>query len=168
MRLRRGSVIEQDEQDAGPKGWGTDRQTSSCGCQVTNLTSCVCSMRTLRHSKSASGWTAMKRSPRGCQLFPPSTSFQEAQTDPPTPIRSYPSSSSPKVHHLRSTRRPCTPSHGLQECSNIPTHRPRPERRWRPQCAPRCRRLHRTRPSRELCLRARRRCCGASGCGLMD
>ena len=30
--------------------------TSSVGCHATHLTSCVCSMRTPMHSKSASGW----------------------------------------------------------------------------------------------------------------
>lgn len=47
------------EDKGGGEGENEEGLTSSCGCHATHLTSWVWCIRTLRHSKSASGWTTL-------------------------------------------------------------------------------------------------------------
>lgn len=104
MMRRRGSIISPDSPSVlltrssrtnHRRNGGPPALTSSFGCQAIALTSCVCSIKTAMHSKSASGCTILSAD---ILLWTRHLPARDS-THLPRPKQTYLSNSFPTVHH---------------------------------------------------------------------
>lgn len=87
--------------------------TSSVGCHATHLTSCLCSISTVMHSKSASGLTRSRSFARLREM-------KVDMTDLPRSIRSYPCYRLREASQWMNTPRSYILSHVLPKYLYIP------------------------------------------------